>query len=74
MTECEKGVFIIKLKGTEILMKILHEEGVDTIFGFPGGAVLDIFDELFRSDVNHIVEAIGKVRANSAELAKAASI
>jgi acetolactate synthase-1/2/3 large subunit len=33
----------------------LQKENVDTIFGFPGGAVLDIFDELFRSDVRHIL-------------------
>jgi acetolactate synthase I/II/III large subunit len=51
-----KGVFTInKLKGTEILMKVLHEEGVDTIFGFPGGAVLDIYDELVKTDIRHIL-------------------
>src|SRR4030042_2073140 len=39
----------------EILMKILHEEGVDTIFGFPGGAVLDIYDQLVKTDIRHIL-------------------
>jgi acetolactate synthase-1/2/3 large subunit len=48
-------VFTIKLKGTEILMKILQEEGVDTIFGFPGGAVLDIYDQLVKTDIRHIL-------------------
>jgi acetolactate synthase I/II/III large subunit len=49
-------VFTInKLKGTEILMKVLHEEGVDTIFGYPGGAVLDIYNELARTDIKHIL-------------------
>jgi len=49
-------VFTInKLKGTEILMKVLHEEGVDTIFGFPGGAVLDIYNELVKTDIKHIL-------------------
>ncbi|MFC1891871.1 biosynthetic-type acetolactate synthase large subunit [Thermodesulfobacteriota bacterium] len=43
----------MKLKGTEILMEILKEEGVDTIFGFPGGAVLDIYDALVKTDINH---------------------
>jgi acetolactate synthase-1/2/3 large subunit len=46
---------ITKLKGTEILMKVLHEEGVDTIFGYPGGAVLDIYNELVKTDIKHIL-------------------
>jgi acetolactate synthase-1/2/3 large subunit len=36
-------------------MEILKEEGVDTIFGFPGGAVIDIYDELIRTDIRHIL-------------------
>ena len=39
--------------GSEILMKVLQEEKVDTIFGFPGGVVLDIYDELLRTEINH---------------------
>ena len=34
-------------------MKALQEEGVDTIFGFPGGAVIDIYDELIKTDIKH---------------------
>ncbi len=45
----------MKLTGAEVLFKALQQENVDTIFGFPGGAVLDIFDELFRSDIRHIL-------------------
>ena len=45
----------MKLTGSQILFKALKEEQVETIFGYPGGAVLDIFDELYRSDVNHIL-------------------
>ena len=45
----------MKLKGSEILMKVLKEEGVDTIFGYPGGAVLDIYDELVKTDIRHIL-------------------
>jgi len=49
-------VFAInRLKGTEILMKVLHEEGVDTIFGYPGGAVLDTYDQLVKTDIKHIL-------------------
>lgn len=43
------------LTGAQILMKILKDEGVDTIFGYPGGAVIDIYDELSRTDIRHIL-------------------
>ena len=36
-------------------MKVLEEEGVDTIFGFPGGAVTDIYHELMLTEINHIL-------------------
>jgi acetolactate synthase-1/2/3 large subunit len=36
-------------------MKALKEEGVEFIFGFPGGAVIDIYDELIKTDINHIL-------------------
>jgi len=44
-----------KMTGAQILLRMLKEEGVDTIFGYPGGAVLDIYDELYRSDIRHIL-------------------
>ena len=36
-------------------MKALQEEGVEIIFGFPGGAVIDIYDELVKTDINHVL-------------------
>jgi len=45
----------MKMKGAEILMEVLKEEGVDTIFGFPGGAVIDIYDALAKTDIRHIL-------------------
>jgi len=45
----------MKLTGAQIMLKILKEEGVDTIFGYPGGVVLDIYDELDKSDIRHIL-------------------
>jgi len=36
-------------------MAVLKEEGVKTIFGFPGGAVIDIYDELNRTDIQHVL-------------------
>ncbi len=45
----------MKLTGAQILMEVLKEEGVDTIFGFPGGVVIDIYDELAKTDIQHIL-------------------
>ncbi|NLO20719.1 MAG: biosynthetic-type acetolactate synthase large subunit [Syntrophomonadaceae bacterium] len=45
----------MKLKGAEILLQSLKEEGVDTIFGYPGGAVLPIYDAIYGSDIRHIL-------------------
>ena len=47
------------LTGAEILIKSLLDEGVDTIFGYPGGAVLNIYDELYkyREKITHILTA-----------------
>jgi len=42
-----------KLTGAQILMEMLKEEAVDTIFGYPGGAVIDIYDELEKTEINH---------------------
>jgi acetolactate synthase I/II/III large subunit len=45
----------MRLKGTQILLKILEEEKVDIIFGYPGGTVLDIYDSLYSSKIKHIL-------------------
>lgn len=45
----------MKLTGAKILMRCLLEEGVEVIFGYPGGAVLDIYHELVRTDIKHIL-------------------
>ena len=38
----------MQLTGAEILIRCLQEEGVEYVFGYPGGAVLNIYDELFK--------------------------
>jgi acetolactate synthase-1/2/3 large subunit len=45
----------MEMTGAKILMEVLKEEDVDTIFGFPGGAVIDIYDELCKTDIRHIL-------------------
>ena len=39
---------MMKLNGSEILVNVLLEQGVDTVFGYPGGAVLNIYDALYK--------------------------
>ena len=38
------------IKGTELFVKALREEGVDTVFGYPGGMAIDLFDALYDAD------------------------
>lgn len=55
----ERIVFSMELKGSEIIAECLLEQGVDTVFGYPGGAVLEIYDALYKySDkIKHIMTA-----------------
>lgn len=47
----------MQLTGSEILVECLKEQGVDTIFGYPGGAVLNIYDALYKhqDEIRHIL-------------------
>ena len=38
----------MQLNGAEILIECLKEQGVDTVFGYPGGAILNVYDELYK--------------------------
>ncbi len=44
-----------KVTGSIAIIKCLKEEGVKTIFGFPGGAVIDLYDDLYKSDILHVL-------------------
>ena len=58
----------MKLKGADILIKCLLEQGVDTIFGYPGGCVLDIYDALYRSGkIKHVLTAHEQGAAHAAD-------
>ena len=39
----------MKLTGSQIFVEVLVEQGVDTLFGYPGGAVLNLYDELYKN-------------------------
>jgi acetolactate synthase-1/2/3 large subunit len=49
-----KGEPVVKkLSGAQVFVDCLKREKVDTVFGFPGGAVLNLYDELFQSPIKH---------------------
>jgi len=45
----------MKLTGSKILLECLQLEGVDTVFGYPGGTVINIYDDLMDSPIKHIL-------------------
>lgn len=47
----------MQLNGAEILIECLKEQGVDTVFGYPGGSILNVYDELYKhsSEIRHIL-------------------
>ncbi|MDF2842382.1 MAG: ilvB [Herbinix sp.] len=47
----------MELTGSQIVIKCLKEQGVDTVFGYPGGTILNIYDELYKhtSEIKHIL-------------------
>ena len=49
----------MQLNGSQIFAKVLMEQGVDTVFGYPGGAVLNLYDELYKNSdkIRHILTA-----------------
>ena len=58
----------MKLTGAEILIRCLKEQGVDTIFGYPGGTVLDIYDALYRDGtLRHVLTAHEQGAAHAAD-------
>lgn len=59
----------MKLTGAQVLVECLKEQNVDTIFGFPGGAVLNIYDALYheRDSIRHILTSHEQGAAHAAD-------
>ncbi len=57
------------LNGSEIIVKVLLEEGVDTVFGYPGGSVLNIYDALYKhsNEIHHYMTAHEQGAAHAAD-------
>lgn len=57
----------MKLKGAQVVIEVLKEMGVDTVFGIPGGAVIPIYDALYDSDIRHILATHEQMAAHMAD-------
>lgn len=55
------------LTGGEILVRCLKEEGVETVFGYPGGAILPVYDALYDADIKHILTRHEQGAAHAAD-------
>lgn len=53
----EREEISMLLTGAEIVIECLKEQGVDTVFGYPGGAILNVYDELYKhsNEIKHIL-------------------
>ena len=47
----------MELNGSQIVIECLKEQGVDTVFGYPGGTILNIYDEMYKhsDEITHIL-------------------
>ena len=58
----------MKLSGADIVIQCLKEQGTDTVFGYPGGCVLDIYDAIYRDGtLRHILTAHEQGAAHAAD-------
>jgi acetolactate synthase I/II/III large subunit len=59
----------MRMRGAKILIECLKEQSVDTVFGFPGGSVLNIYDELYKNSdaITHILTAHEQGAAHAAD-------
>ncbi len=59
----------MQLNGAEIVIECLKEQGVDTVFGYPGGSILNVYDELYkhRDEIRHILTSHEQGAAHAAD-------
>jgi acetolactate synthase-1/2/3 large subunit len=57
------------LSGSEIIIECLKEQGVDTVFGYPGGAILNLYDELYKhkDEIHHVLTSHEQGAAHAAD-------
>lgn len=57
----------MKITGAQAIIKCLEEQGVDLIFGYPGGAVLPLYDALYNSSITHILTCHEQAATHAAD-------
>ncbi len=57
----------MKITGAEVIIKALEQEGVEVIFGYPGGAVIPIYDKLYDSSIKHVLVRHEQAAAHAAD-------
>ncbi len=55
------------MNGSDALLKKLKENGTDTVFGYPGGVLLPLYDSIYDSDINHILVRHEQAAAHAAD-------
>jgi len=62
-------VLDVQLSGSDIIVKTLIEQGCDTVFGYPGGQILNVYDSLYKyqDEINHILTAHEQGAAHAAD-------
>ncbi|HCI17998.1 MAG TPA: acetolactate synthase large subunit, partial [Lachnospiraceae bacterium] len=60
---------MMQLTGAEIVIECLKEQGVDTVFGYPGGTILNVYDALYKhaDEINHILTSHEQGAAHAAD-------
>jgi acetolactate synthase-1/2/3 large subunit len=60
---------IMQLTGAEIVVECLKEQGVDTVFGYPGGTILNVYDALYKhsSEIRHVLTSHEQGAAHAAD-------
>ncbi len=58
----------MQLNGSQIIIECLKEQGVDTVFGYPGGTILNVYDELYRHpEIRHVLTSHEQGAAHAAD-------
>ncbi len=59
----------MRITGAEVITRVLKEQGVDTVFGYPGGAVINIYDALYqhKDEITHYITAHEQGAAHAAD-------
>ena len=64
-----EGESVLKIRATQAIMECLLEQDVDTVFGYPGGTILNLYDELYRyqGKIRHVLTAHEQGAAHAAD-------